>query len=424
MRKVIDITDLTVWHGNLSGIQRVVYEMAVRYAANPEVEFCYFVEQDERFYRLGNVQKLLNPDPHTPNSQDAATRMSHMRHIKRAIRALTPPVVHKAQQHGVAKLRAQRAKAIQQENHPIQPGDQPFEFTAEDVLVVFGAHWDKPHYIPTITHLKAKIGIKIVHNINDFIPVYDKAHTAEVEHERFPRYMNAVCELSDAITFISEATARDYARFLKDYKIKNRAKTGVIILGEDIAEKETAKPAHITASRFILNVGTVEVRKNPVLLYQVYRLAAERGIELPMLYIVGRPGWLTGDVCYQITHDPKVEGKIVMCHDIDDKGLSWMYENCEFFIFPSYYEGWGLPVAEAAHHGKASIASNSSSIPEVIGNCAEYFSPDSADECLDAIVRMCDPTHRARYEQLLSKRKPHTWDKTYRDAENIISQII
>jgi glycosyltransferase involved in cell wall biosynthesis len=235
--------------------------------------------------------------------------------------------------------------------------------------------------------------------------------------------MRAICELSDAILFISEATRRDYERFLVDYNITNRAKTGVMILGEDINQKQAERPENIVDEPFILNVGTIEVRKNPVLLYQVYRLAEERGVDLPHLYLVGRMGWLTGDIFYQMIHDSRVSDKIHIRHDIDDKGLSWMYDHCEFFVFPSYYEGWGLPVAEAAHHHKVSVASHSSSIPEVLGEYAEYFSPYSADECLNAIVTMMDKAHRARCEKKLRHRAPQTWDDTYKDAEKIIDKV-
>lgn len=428
MRKVIDVTDLTTWHGNLSGIQRVVYEMAVRYVGKQEVEFCYFVNQDQRFYRLTDINDLLFPNDSHDAQEPGGARVAHIQHkmslrvIKRGIHAFTPPIVARAVRYGKTRLVEKRNNS-EMTWHVVQPTDTPFEFKNDDMLIVYGAHWDKPHYTAVISDLKETIGIRLVHNINDFIPVYDRAHTAEVEHERFPRYMRAICELSDAILFISEATRRDYERFLVDYNITNRAKTGVMILGEDINQKQAERPENIVDEPFILNVGTIEVRKNPVLLYQVYRLAEERGIDLPHLYLVGRMGWLTGDIFYQMIHDSRVSDKIHIRHDIDDKGLSWMYDHCEFFVFPSYYEGWGLPVAEAAHHHKVSVASHSSSIPEVLGEYAEYFSPYSADECLNAIVTMMDKAHRARCEKKLRHRAPQTWDDTYKDAEKIIDKV-
>ena len=428
MRRVIDVTDLTVWHGNLSGIQRVVYEMTIRYVGRPDVEFCYYVEQDQRFYRISDIYALLHPAGvaiEGSNDSQSKLRAQVIHRTKRGLRALTPPIITRLSRAGSARLqkvigRRDNGRRVE---HVFRQGDTSFLFQPEDILIVYGAHWDKPHYTKVVSDLKETIGIRLVHNINDFIPVYDRAHTAEVEHERFPRYMQAICELSDAILFISEETGRDYERFLVDYNITNRAKTGVMILGEDINQKQAERPKNIVDEPFILNVGTIEVRKNPVLLYQVYRLAEERGVDLPHLYLVGRMGWLTGDIYYQMTHDSRVSDKIHIRHDIDDRGLSWMYDHCEFFVFPSYYEGWGLPVAEAAHHHKVSVASRSSSIPEVLGEYAEYFSPYSADECLNAIVTMMDKAHRTRCEKKLRDRAPHTWDDTYIDAEKIIDKV-
>ena len=428
MRRVIDVTDLTVWRGNLSGIQRVVYEMAVRYADRSDTVFCYFSEQDRRFYQLTSIDGLLYPDHieagETGGASGPRGASRALHHAKRVTKALVPPIVSKVARHGVSRLKNLQSQRERGQMNTFQPGDVPFEFQSCDVLLVYGAHWDKPHYVSTVSEAKERVGIKIVHNINDCIPVYDRAHTAEVEHERFPRYVRAICELSDALLFISEATRRDYERFVKDFNIKNRAKTGVMILGEDINEKELVRPDGIVDEPYILNVGTLEVRKNPVLLYQVYCLAHERGIDLPHLYIVGRIGWLTGDIYYQLVHDDRVNKKITIRNDIDDKGLAWMYKNCKFFVFPSYYEGWGLPVAEAAHHCKATVASHSSSIPEVVGEYADYFSPYSADECLEAIVKMMDDKYRTSREKKLHDRTPLTWDDTYRSAESIVESIV
>ncbi len=169
----------------------------------------------------------------------------------------------------------------------------------------------------------------------------------------------------------------------------------------------------------MLNVGTVEVRKNPILLYQIYKLAKQRNIELPPLYIVGRKGWLTDEAVYQITYDQDVCNKIFLKHDINDAEMSWLYQNCEFFLFPSYYEGWGLPVAEAAHFGKMSIASNTSSIPEVVGEAAVYASPYDAALWLKLITSMLSIDNRQPYERALRKRKRHSWDETYAQTRQI-----
>ena len=143
-----------------------------------------------------------------------------------------------------------------------------------------------------------------------------------------------------------------------------------------------------TSSRFLLCVGTIEVRKNHALLYSTYKLADERGIELPPMVIVGRRGWLSEDIYEVMTHDPQTRAKFVFLHDATDEELAWLYRHCEFTVYPSFYEGWGLPIGESLAYGVPCVASRTSSMPEVAGELIPYFSPSSADECLEAITAM------------------------------------
>lgn len=423
-RRIVDITDLVAWRGNLSGIQRVVHEMALRHWKEGAA-FCYYIEQDACFYKVAAPATILvrcQPD-RQQDTEGVRHRFRATHHLARRIfSVMTPPIftkITKRMSRGLHKIAVQHRP----QQHPLYDNDRPLTPTEGDTLIIYGAHWDKPRYIATVEALKRQYNMRVVHNINDFIPVYDRAHTAEVEHGRFPKYMQAVCEMSDALLFISEATRRDYERFVKDFAIKNKPVTGVMILGEDISEGVAERPDNITDAPFLLNVGTVEVRKNPVLIYQAYRLAAERGIDLPDIYIVGRQGWLSGDIYYQMIHDDCINNKIHLRHDIDDRGLQWLYQHCEFFVFPSYYEGWGLPIAEAAHHGKPSVASSTSSIPEVVGDGARYHSPYSADELLEAITEMLKCKSKQRFIDAIAKRRRVTWDDTFSQATQVIGQI-
>ena len=69
-------------------------------------------------------------------------------------------------------------------------------------------------------------------------------------------------------------------------------------------------------------------------------------------------------------------------HNCSDEELAWMYKNCAFSIYPSFYEGWGLPIAESAFYGAPCLASSTSSMPEVAGSAVDYFNPASTDSCM------------------------------------------
>jgi glycosyltransferase involved in cell wall biosynthesis len=408
-RTVVDVSDLINWNGNLSGIQRVVAEMAYRYEKNDAL-FCYYDESTRTFYELDSFSGLMENRKKVQSQAGLSSKEKNQRfkNIQRVVKIQFVPLI--AQRAG-GKIKRFVAENVKSE--PEVEGRKLFKFNNEDRLLVFGAHWDKPHYIDTLTAIKQTYSLKISHNINDIIPIVDKGHVAEEEHVRFPKYIDSISRLSETIFVISEATKKDYIRFLKENNIKQPI-IKKITLGENYTSTEPVKPLHFDEKNdYILMVGTLEVRKNHALLYSTYKLAYEKGIQLPKLVIVGRRGWLSGDIYYQMVHDNDVNDKFIFLNNTNDSELSWLYQNCKFTVFAAFYEGWGLPIAEAAHYGKVSALSNTSSIPEVVGKAAVYFSPYSSDECLSALQILLDSKSLSKYEALIGERKPATWDETY-----------
>jgi len=417
-RYVVDVSDLMNWHSHLSGIQRVVAEMAYRYEKEGAI-FCYYEEATQQFYPLdsftGHMERreaAMAPQGVAAIAESNTNKAKHF--IKRAGSALAPPIAVK-----VARRIKHEIASSRQEGQPVVIRET-FTFEKGDTILVFGGHWDKPHYTSVLAGIKKQYGTTVATVVYDLIPVYDRAHVAEEEHTRFPRYIKAISEFTDVVYVISESTKRDYLRFLKENDIKNKPKVQVVILGEDFSHKTPVKPDGFTAKDYVLAVSTIEVRKNYGLLYATYKRAKELGVTLPKLVIVGRQGWLAGDLYYQMVHDSDVSDSIQFIHNANDEALCWLYEHCLFTVYPSFYEGWGLPVAEAASYGKASAASSASSIPEVVGDAAVYFSPFSADECLAAFKRLMDDKERAKLEAKLKKRTPNNWDMAYEQTKKVL----
>jgi glycosyltransferase involved in cell wall biosynthesis len=102
---------------------------------------------------------------------------------------------------------------------------------------------------------------------------------------------------------------------------------------------------------------------------------AERGERPPYLVFAGLVGWLVADLLALIENDPLLKGRIVMLTRATDAELSWLYRNALFTVYPSFYEGWGLPISESLAQGKACIASNSSAMPEAGQGLAIHLDP-------------------------------------------------
>jgi len=172
--------------------------------------------------------------------------------------------------------------------------------------------------------------------------------------------------------------------------------------------------AGIEPGRFALFVSTIEPRKNHALLLRVWRRLLDAGIPQRFgfrLVFVGRRGWAVDDVLRQLDQPEAFQGTVVQLGDVDDAELGRLYQGAAFCLYPSRYEGFGLPVVEAYAWGRAVIVSNGGSLPEV----ARGYGPclDSEDEeAWTATIRswMEEPHRVAAAEQRIRRDRPFlTW---------------
>jgi glycosyltransferase involved in cell wall biosynthesis len=171
----------------------------------------------------------------------------------------------------------------------------------------------------------------------------------------------------------------------------------------------------IGARRFVLYVSTVEIRKNHLRLIEVWnKLSMELGDALPLLVIAGKKGWEAQQAIGLLDaannrHKETLREPVIFVEGPNDKELQWLYGSCDFTVFPSLAEGWGLPVGESLWFGKACAASNSSSIPEVGGDLCVYFDPLDAESMKAAIRRLVDPHVRESLEDKIRSADLRTW---------------
>jgi len=115
---------------------------------------------------------------------------------------------------------------------------------------------------------------------------------------------------------------------------------------------------------------------------------------LPVLVLAGLIGWLVDDLLYQIRNDPLIAGRIVIIDRATDAELAWLYRNCRFTLYPSFYEGFGLPIAESLAHGKACIASSTAAMPEAGRGFALHLDPLDFAAWLREIESLLDDSQR------------------------------
>jgi glycosyltransferase involved in cell wall biosynthesis len=145
--------------------------------------------------------------------------------------------------------------------------------------------------------------------------------------------------------------------------------------------------AAIDAGRFWLNVGTLEPRKNQARLAQAYAGYLGAGGEPMPLVLAGGKGWLMEDFVRDLDR-LGVTAQVVMTGYVTDDELIWLYRNCYANLYPSLFEGFGLPVLEGMQFGAPTIASSASSIPEVTGDAACLLDPEDSAAWASAMLRL------------------------------------
>ncbi|MBI3966896.1 MAG: glycosyltransferase family 4 protein [Chloroflexi bacterium] len=146
---------------------------------------------------------------------------------------------------------------------------------------------------------------------------------------------------------------------------------------------------------FLLSVGVVEPRKNYVRLIEAFARLRAEGYTDHELLIVGRRGWLSDDT-YDRARELELDDHVRFLGHVDEADLPALYSLADVFVYPSLYEGFGLPPLEAMACGTPVVCSRSSSLPEVVGDAALLVTPTDIEELVDALRRVLDDTELRR----------------------------
>ena len=175
---------------------------------------------------------------------------------------------------------------------------------------------------------------------------------------------------------------------------------------------------------YVLSLSTIEPRKNHIgLLHawnQVYPKISGSNIQL---VIAGKKGW--GDRFYsELSGSAKDANSLVLTGFVDDEDLGALFSGSLFSVYPSFYEGFGLPVLESMSCGRFCLASNTTSIPEVVGGCLPMVNPESIDEIADMILRLIeDRSLLERYNRKAYENSQNfSWEETGRKTLEAINE--
>jgi glycosyltransferase involved in cell wall biosynthesis len=175
---------------------------------------------------------------------------------------------------------------------------------------------------------------------------------------------------------------------------------------------------------FILSVGTLEPRKNyATLLHTLFRLQ-KKGSHLKLV-LAGKKGWLFQNFFQQL-HQLGLQDRVLLLDFVPEEDLPALYSAADLFVFPSLYEGFGLPVLEAMACGTPVVCSNAASLPEVCGKAAWLVDPMDVEGWADAIETIL--ADRARGQEMrglgFQQAKRFTWEKAAEETLKIYRRVL
>ena len=284
-----------------------------------------------------------------------------------------------------------------------------------DVFLTLGAPWHHHDYIRTIRWLRDDLRVRFALLIHDLVPLRHPEWCDRGIILTFRSWHRELFPMANAVFTLSNATARDVGRYLEEQAIVVPQGISAVPAGTICNLTKTPMSATpVVEGPYVLFVSTIEARKNHTLLFRVWRrLVSELPpAEVPTLVFAGREGWLVSDLMRQLDNTDWLDGKIRFVRNPSDADLHRLYADCLFTVFPSLFEGWGLPVTESLGMGRPCIASNTTSIPEAGGALARYFNPYDLHDAYRVIRdTILDRDGLARWtDTVRAEFRPVPWD--------------
>jgi glycosyltransferase involved in cell wall biosynthesis len=406
---VFDISDLMSYFHNLrlpTGIQRVQMEVIKSVMDNREADFGYSIVC------------------FTPEADFWIE--------------IPPPLFYRFCQFSVISgdVSAPEWRSLLAELDRVLKSGQHFRFPKGSLLVDLGSSWWLRNYFLNLRLAKSLYDVKYVPFMHDLIPVMTPEYCTPELRRDFLSWVTGAFDHADHFLANSEATLADLRTV--GAKLGHEVPGAAVIKLDADFRKTLDETSHqamedaayilesndLKKGNYVLFVATIEARKNHIAAFSVWlKLIKKHGVRnVPKLVCVGNEGWLMDAAYATLSASEILTNHVLMLRRISDPALAVLYKNCLCTLYPSSYEGWGLPVTEALCYGKVPIISNVSSLPEAGGQFAEYFDIESEKDLLNTVERLVfDDAYRIQQEdKIAAKFRPRTWKEI---SEQIVDQL-
>jgi len=297
-------------------------------------------------------------------------------------------------------------------------------------LLNLGSPTGITNYHLHVRNAKVQRGIRYFQFVHDCIPLIMPQHFIDEHVSEFLDAMLQTLHATDGCLANSSSTAKDLVTVAKRLGLDMPAPDVIKLdglltpphsVGMDISQRVDGIIR--SGRKYVLFVSTIEPRKNHLLALRAWSsLIRDRDRpqeSTPRLICVGQWGWKNQAVRDYLEDHKELASHVLVLSSISDADLTMLYRHCEFAIYPSSYEGWGLPVAEALGHSKLPLVARTSSLPEVGGKFAEYFDLDVQSDFETNLRRLIDD-----HEYVLTKEREIAREYSPRSWTAIGEQIL
>jgi glycosyltransferase involved in cell wall biosynthesis len=380
------------------GVTRFVLEAGQHLASRPDIRLFQYRSLGGRLvevsYReLEAKYSLLNQSPQKAHRSFGGSniksrvvrylrRRPRLEHLARALRSLGSGVIATSQRVALAISRTpHRVLSGLVGRNPAAATPLENSWSRDDVICHLG-FWTEQSDIRTVevvSKRRKQAGFKVVRFMHDIIPVSQPQFTGDPTKQTL--VLGEILRETDFLLTNSHFTASDVRRFCSRAELPVLPTT-VIRMASLAAIQPPLRPEGLDdETSFVLCVGTIEIRKNHHLLFDVWEsfITDLPHDQVPTLVLAGSLGWLNTETVSRLRSTPGFESVVRFIENPSDAELSWLYANCLFTVYPSLFEGWGYPITESLDAGKVCVTSNVTSMPEAAKGLGILLDP--RDRC-------------------------------------------
>jgi glycosyltransferase involved in cell wall biosynthesis len=268
-------------------------------------------------------------------------------------------------------------------------------------------------------------GCRVVVFIHDLIPVQFPEYSHPREKHLHTQRMRHTLQQAKGIIVNSHCTEGALRRFAGEHGL---TPPPILVnpLGHDLPEPDRAAlPVGLRDNYFVL-LGTIEPRKNHLLILNLWREMARRhGAKTPQLVVIGRRGWECEQVVDMLERCETIHPHLLELNDASDEVVAALIEDATALLMPSFAEGFGMPVQEALARGTPVISTPLAAIQEFAGDIPDYAEPHDGSRWLELLEEFARPDSPQRTEQMarIPRFKDTTWPAHFQRSGNFLQTL-